>query len=171
MPKLLVASYDNIANIVPARGIRMNTQRPEWNDANNALAGYGLSMVTLCYLRRYLVFLAGLVEQGNRNDFSVTREVAEYLEGIHEVLRKNTRVLGTGFTPEDRKSMMDDLGRISEAYRDSAYAGFSGELSVLESSELLAFMDLTGAYLDQSITHNRRVDGLFHSYNLVEFRD
>ena len=32
----------------------MNTQRPEWNDANNALVGYGLSMVTLAHLRRYL---------------------------------------------------------------------------------------------------------------------
>jgi hypothetical protein len=35
----------------------MNTQRPEWNDANNALAGYGLSMVTLYQLERYLSFV------------------------------------------------------------------------------------------------------------------
>ena len=171
MEKLLVPAFVKLGNFVPGGGIWMNTQRPEWNDANNALAGYGLSMVTLCYLRRYLVFLADLVEQGNSDEFSVSREVSDYLEEIHEVLRKNTRVLGTGFTPADRKSIMDDLGRISESYRDSAYAGFSGERSVLESSELLAFMDLTGAYLDQSITNNRRVDGLFHSYNLVEFRD
>ena len=34
----------------------MNTQRPEWNDANNALAGYGVSMVTLYYARRYVSF-------------------------------------------------------------------------------------------------------------------
>ena len=34
----------------------MNTQRPEWNDANNALVGNGVSMVTLCYLRRFLVY-------------------------------------------------------------------------------------------------------------------
>ncbi|MCC5021732.1 MAG: hypothetical protein J6386_02535 [Candidatus Synoicihabitans palmerolidicus] len=32
----------------------MNTQRPEWNDANNALVGYGVSVVTLAYLRRLL---------------------------------------------------------------------------------------------------------------------
>ncbi len=37
----------------------MNTRRPEWNDANNALVGYGLSMVTLCYLRRFLVSAGG----------------------------------------------------------------------------------------------------------------
>ena len=35
-------------------GIWMNTQRPEWNDANNALVGHGISVVTLGYLRRTL---------------------------------------------------------------------------------------------------------------------
>ena len=40
----------------------MNTQRPEWNDANNALAGGGVSVVTLCYLRRYLAFLADMLD-------------------------------------------------------------------------------------------------------------
>jgi hypothetical protein len=34
----------------------MNTQRPEWNDANNALVGKGLSVVTVAYLRRFIAF-------------------------------------------------------------------------------------------------------------------
>ncbi len=42
---------------MPDGGIWMNTQRPEWNDANNALVGRGLSVVTLAYLRRYLAFV------------------------------------------------------------------------------------------------------------------
>ena len=169
MEKLLVPALVKLGNFVPGGGIWMNTQRPEWNDANNALAGYGLSMVTLCYLRRYLAFFSSIVEQGDWNGFSVSSEVADYLRGIHEVLRKHTSVLGAGFTPGDRKSMMDELGRISESYRESAYRGFSGEFSEVELSELIAFMDLAGAYLDQSITQNRRVDGLFHSYNLIRF--
>jgi hypothetical protein len=44
----------------PRGGIWMNTQRPEWNDANNALVGKGLSVVTAAYLRRYIVFCRGL---------------------------------------------------------------------------------------------------------------
>ena len=36
-----------LTNLVPDSGIWLNTQRPEWNDANNALAGWGLSLVTL----------------------------------------------------------------------------------------------------------------------------
>jgi hypothetical protein len=34
----------------------MNTQRPEWNDANNALVGKGISVVTTAYLRRSIAF-------------------------------------------------------------------------------------------------------------------
>ena len=41
----------------------MNTQRPEWNDANNALVGKGLSVVTLGYLRRYVVFFHSFLER------------------------------------------------------------------------------------------------------------
>jgi len=43
----------------------MNTQRPEWNDANNALAGYGLSMVTLYYLHRMLALADNLFKKLN----------------------------------------------------------------------------------------------------------
>lgn len=43
-----------LTHFIPGGGIWMNTQRPEWNDANNALVGYGVSVVTLAYLRRLL---------------------------------------------------------------------------------------------------------------------
>ena len=44
--KLLVLLLAKLTNLVPEGGIWMNTQRPEWNDANNALVGKGLSVVT-----------------------------------------------------------------------------------------------------------------------------
>ena len=50
--KLLTLLLAKLVNFVPGGGIWMNTQRPEWNDANNALVGKGLSIVTLSYLRR-----------------------------------------------------------------------------------------------------------------------
>ena len=43
-----------LSNFIPEGGIWMNTQRPEWNDANNALVGSGVSMVTLYYLTTFL---------------------------------------------------------------------------------------------------------------------
>ncbi|HQW36946.1 MAG TPA: hypothetical protein PKY60_16015, partial [Thermoflexales bacterium] len=45
--KLLTLTLAKMANFVPEGGIWMNTQRPEWNDANNALVGKGLSVVAL----------------------------------------------------------------------------------------------------------------------------
>jgi hypothetical protein len=55
-----------VSNFVPGAGFWMNTQRPEWNDANNALAGYGASMVTLCYARRYVtVYVRELLGSGD----------------------------------------------------------------------------------------------------------
>ena len=54
--KLLVLSLAKICNYVPGAGIWLNTQRPEWNDANNALVGNGCSMVTVYYLKRFLTF-------------------------------------------------------------------------------------------------------------------
>ena len=56
--KILVTLLTKISNFIPEAGIWLNTQRPEWNDANNALVGNGVSMVTLYYLRRFVKFWA-----------------------------------------------------------------------------------------------------------------
>ena len=60
--KLLVFLLAKLVNFIPEGGIWMNTQRPEWNDANNALVGKGLSVITLGYLRRYVVFWLSVLE-------------------------------------------------------------------------------------------------------------
>ena len=62
----------------------MNTRRPEWNDANNALVGYGLSMVTLCYLRRFLVMFGSLLRADSKESYSVSDEVLIFFESIHK---------------------------------------------------------------------------------------
>ncbi|MGR5543464.1 hypothetical protein ACPV5V_33410, partial [Vibrio campbellii] len=46
MEKILVPLLAKLSNLVIDGGIWLNTQRPEWNDANNAIVGNGLSMVT-----------------------------------------------------------------------------------------------------------------------------
>ena len=51
--KVLTLAEAKLVNLVPDAGIWMNTQRPEWNDANNALAGPGVSVVTAAYLIGY----------------------------------------------------------------------------------------------------------------------
>ena len=66
LEKLLVTVLSKLTNFVPGGGIWMNTQRPEWNDANNALVGTGISVVTLCYLHRFLVVLDQLLADRRR---------------------------------------------------------------------------------------------------------
>ncbi len=63
--KLLVLVLARLFNFIPEAGLWMNTQRPEWNDANNALVGFGVSMVTLYFLRRFLSLLPGHIRRGH----------------------------------------------------------------------------------------------------------
>lgn len=171
LEKLLVPALSKICNLVPDGGIWMNTQRPEWNDANNALVGLGLSMVTLCYLRRFLVLLTELLSADRAGHYVVSQEVGKFFSRLHDVLQNQKSLLGVTCSPAGRKNFMDMMGCIGEGYRASVYRGFSGENAILEKPELLAFTSLALRFMDQSISVNRRADGMFHSYNLVHFAD
>jgi hypothetical protein len=48
---------------------------PEWNDANNALVGFGASMVTLCYLRKFTEFGLNLFGEVKSEKIKVSEEV------------------------------------------------------------------------------------------------
>jgi hypothetical protein len=170
--KLLIPILAKLSNFIPGAGIWLNTQRPEWNDANNALVGNGASMVTLYYLRRHLTFcrnlFSGKREDGERDAFSVSREVAEFLESIATALKKHARLLKKSITDGDRRRVLDDLGHAGGRYRESIYnQGFSGRKSCLTAEELTGFFDSALIWIDHSIGSNRRSEGLFHSYNLV----
>ena len=73
--KIMATMLAKVSNFIPEGGIWMNTQRPEWNDANNALVGNGVSMVTLCYLRRFLVYFQEVPAQTGHEEVKVTVEL------------------------------------------------------------------------------------------------
>ena len=77
--KILVAVFVKFSNFIPEAGIWMNTQRPEWNDANNALVGNGASMVTLYYLRRYINFCIALFNGYSNNKLRFLKKSLNYL--------------------------------------------------------------------------------------------
>jgi len=168
LEKLLVTTLSKLGNFVPGGGIWMNTRRPEWNDANNALVGHGLSMVTLCYLRRFLVSLAAMLKRDTADEYAVSVEVLSLFTAIESVFRKFTSAHDKAISKQERKVFMDELGSPAEHYRESVYAGFSGEKSILNKSALLAFIDLVNTHLEHSIALNQRDDGLYHSYNLIQ---
>lgn len=185
--KLLVALLAKLSSFIPDAGIWLNTQRPEWNDANNALVGNGVSMVTVCYLRRFLAFCRTLWGPGEQSGMAVSREVLALLHDVVRVLKhfepairpggqaqlRNLRPGGAGDESSRcrfRRQVLDALGSAGSRYREQLYrAGFSGRKKVVTAGELLEFLELALAFVDDSIAANRRGDGLYHAYNLVRF--
>lgn len=165
--KLLITLLTKLSNLVPDAGVWMNTLRPEWNDANNALVGNGASMVTLCYMRRFVVFLQRLFD-GMDTTYAVSREVVQFLYAILQATEQYLQATAT-LSDEARRQYTDAAGMAGEAYRNAAYAGFSGEKVELESEHIRLFLARTLALLDRSIASNRRPDGLYHAYNLIRF--
>src|SRR5574340_790324 len=104
--KLLTLLIAKLANFVPEGGIWMNTQRPEWNDANNALVGKGLSVVTLCYLRRFLVFCQGLFASTGDQVLPVSEEVAVFYTQVRRILERFQPILEDHFDDEQRRLVM-----------------------------------------------------------------
>ncbi len=169
LEKLVVPALSKLSNLVPDAGIWMNTQRPEWNDANNALVGNGISMVTLCYLRRYLAFLEGLVAPLGPTAVQMSAEVVLWLQQVHKILSANRGVLASDKVQDvDRRQLMDALGRTFSEYRAAVYArGFSGR-EAIPVAEIGALCRVALEYLDHAIRANQRPDGLYHSYNLLQ---
>jgi hypothetical protein len=166
--KLLVVALSKLSAFVPEAGIWMNTQRPEWNDANNALVGYGVSVVTLCYLRRYLAFCRGLLEAGGDRPFQVSRELMAWLEATDAVLREGEPLLAGPVPDEARRAVLDGLGRAGSAYRDRLYReGLSGATDPVPAGRLVAFCARALRHVEHAIRANRREDGLYHAYNLM----
>ena len=169
LEKLLVPALAKLSNLVPDAGIWMNTQRPEWNDANNALGGGGVSVVTLCYLRRYLAFLADALDGRPQERLPLSDEVAAWFARIGTVLRDERRLLDEDLAPADRKRMLDALGEAFSDYRAAVYEhGLSGRTEVT-LGEVVDLCRTALAHLDRGLRANRREDGLYHAYNLLDF--
>ena len=169
LEKLLVPLLAKLSNLVIDGGIWMNTQRPEWNDANNALVGQGLSMVTLYYLRRYVRFLDGLIAS-DTGSAVLSGEVSQWLTETAAALSAVRGLLGTGrLSAAQRYELLAELGQAATRYRNSIYEnyGFSGK----DSQSLQPIRDMLAdalAAIDHSISTNRRDDGLYHAYNLLD---
>ena len=182
--KLLITLLTKLSNFSPEAGIWMNTLRPEWNDANNALVGNGASMVTLYYMRRFVTFLIDLYSSDNcqlstdncqlstDNTYALSEEVVLFLRNILTTMVNHLPEQAEQpicFTNHTRRSFTDQMGRAGEAYRNAIYAGHSGKKVEMDASLICQFLNMTLDFIDQSIDVNQREDGLYHAYNLVKF--
>ena len=166
--KILATSLAKLSNFIPEGGIWMNTQRPEWNDANNALVGNGVSMVTLYYLNRFFNFFEELLETSSTAEVEVSNEVLSFFNSVLNTFDKHKGLLSSSINDTDKKVILDALGNAGSDFRTQIYShAFSGRKSNLSFDRLKKFVRLSKSYLEHSINANRRSDNLYHAYNLM----
>ena len=166
--KILATTLAKLSNFIPEGGIWMNTQRPEWNDANNALVGNGVSMVTLYYLRRFFKFFEKVLNTSDKQKIEISRELLEFFNQVNKTLTKNIGLLSFKISDVDRKAITDALGEAGSNYREHIYVNsFSGRKEEISIDDLKEFVQLTLQYLNHSIKANKREDNMYHAYNLM----
>jgi hypothetical protein len=170
--KILATVLAKMSNFIPEAGIWMNTQRPEWNDANNALVGNGVSMVTLCYLRRFLKFFQQILENSDQETIKISNEMVEFYHAIRENLIAFQPLLSGKISNEDRKKILDSLGQAASEYRFQVYnSGFWGKKRTHSMDGLRKFTQVSIDFLEHAIKANQREDKLYHAYNLMSIED
>jgi hypothetical protein len=164
--KLAIIVLAKAGSLVPGGGLWLHTQRPEWNDANNALVGNGLSIVTLAHLRRLLAFIVAL--PGAERAFALSAATLAALSGVAELVR--TTPAAAADDPVESRAFVDRAGALLDAWRAEVYRGADGRKPARAPAGLLTSLaqDLL-PHIDNTLRRNRRDDGLFHSYNLVDF--
>ena len=160
--KLLVPLLVKLTNFVPDGGTWLNTQRPEWNDANNALAGWGLSMVTVAHARRYVNFCRQLFATAE------SVELSEPVVGLLEKLGEVYAAAPESFDDKTRYDFLVAAGRAGEEHRSAVYGDGLGARKRVPGAAVREFLDRVRPVLERSIAANRRADGLYHGYNVLQ---
>ena len=170
--KLLATVLAKVSNLIPEAGIWLNTQRPEWNDANNALVGNGVSMVTLNYLRRFLNYFKGFIEDADFESSSISKDLEVFYTAVSNTLKDHQGLLKGSLNDTQRRAVLDGVSQPASDYRKNIYDhNFSGKKQDVSKASLLEFIEVTLKYLDHSIDANKRKDGMYHAYNLMTLED
>ena len=165
--KLLLTSLVKVSNFVPGAGIWLSTQRPEWNDALNALAGKGASVITACHLKVFLERLDELFEDVSEKSIRISYEVSQFLQSIISVLDGCRLFSGRTIDSITRRFTLAGLQKAAETYRETVYSGFSGKRTDVAIADIRRFCLRAIHVLEETIRGNRRSDGLYESYNWV----
>ncbi len=168
--KMMVTLLCKLSNLIPDAGIWLNTQRPEWNDANNALVGNGVSMVTVYYLRRFISFFDKIISNHGTQLVKISSELLLMFDKLEDIFQNYAEAsYESGMSNEERKSFMDKAGEAAFVYRDGVYKNsFSGNKGSLELSRLSQFLTDANKCIEKTIKSNKREDGLYHAYNLIQ---
>jgi hypothetical protein len=118
-------------------------------------------------MRRYVVFCRGLFNSEG-DAVPLNAEVQELYHRIFDILSHFQTCLQSAFSDEQRRNIMDALGEAGSEYRWNFYNNdFLGERTSSPVRAIISFLDLTLEYIDHSLRANKRVDNLYHSYNIL----
>ena len=165
--KILVLALAKICNYIPGAGIWLNTQRPEWNDANNALVGNGTSMVTVYYLKRFLKFFKNLIINLEIDQVDVSAEVLSWFNKVESAIQESKGISHTNISEKNRMAFVIKLGKIYEDYRNEIYSKGFSTFQKLSIEKLEHFISIISNQFDQTILDNRRKDGFYDAYNTI----
>ncbi|ONI39082.1 hypothetical protein AN639_10615 [Candidatus Epulonipiscium fishelsonii] len=155
--KLLVTALCKISNLLVGGGIWMNTERPEWNDANNGIVGIGLSMITVYHLNSYLQFIEKLFKD---KEYKISSNVVEWLKATTIALHKyENNYKG------HEKALLDELGQIFSDYRRQIYDNGLKPKKALTSKEILEWIETAKKAIEYTINENK--GDIFVTYNLI----
>lgn len=168
--KLLVAIAAKLVNLVPAGGIWMNTQRPEWNDANNALVGRGVSVVTAAQLRAFVHEIRDLLAPTSGDEealegIAVSRPLANLMERLRVILTQERRQT---WDPQARARVMALLGDAAADFHSALYGAEIEERATANRDDTLAVLDLALVWLDQILAEAHESGDLPQSYGVLE---
>ena len=169
MEKLLVLILAKCSNYVANGGIWVNNQRPEWNDANNALAGWGLSVVTVAYLSRFIDLCSSIVAADDAASYSVRSSVGTWLASSAAALASVEP--SSTLSDRDRFALLEKLGQAGSAYRTAIYSGQWAAPTELAKSDIATFLDAFSGHLKSTINATRLEDGTFESYQMMTISD
>jgi len=170
--KILATTLAKLSNFIPEAGIWMNTQRPEWNDANNALVGNGVSMVTLYYLRRFLKFFENVFNKTKTEKVEISKELVIFFNQVLDTFKNNQHLLSKDINDAERKLVLDGLGQAGSQYRNTIYENsFSSKKDEVSVNTIKEFIQISLRYLEHSIQANKRQDNLYHAYNLMTLKN
>ncbi len=158
--KLLTPILAKLSNFIPGLGIWMNTQRPEWNDANNALVGRGVSVVTTAQLLRHCAVVRRLLAASGPAPLRLSEATLLHLRATSAALvHKN----------QSARAVLDQLGEAGSRYRQAVRERSEAARRRADApmNEVLELLDRAHEALAETLRQNRREDGLWHSYNLL----
>ena len=167
--KLLILQLSKLSNFIPDGGIWLNTQRPEWNDGNNALVGYGVSMVTLYYLNRHILFINKILESTSETLFEISKEVGIWFEQTNEAYRRHLALLNDKIKAPERKAFVKELQKIFSDYRKKTYSKNSTGSLKIKVFDIIEFNNLVLRFFKHSIENNKRT--LYNAYNTINIDD